>query len=185
MFMCMCYPLPTPRPLLINPSPGVHRAAWLGLGLGLGLALTLTLTLALTLALTLTSGVRRAARGRDEAARPPRAGRRPRYISLYLPISRYISLYLAISHYISPAHAPRADQQPGRRARPSHGAVDLKPVSSTARWDEISAELDDEMGRDRLRSISTEIKRGQRRARPSSRARWRDRPSPVFCLAPS
>jgi len=60
-----------------------------------------------------------------------------RYISLYLHISPHISPYLTISHYISPARPPRADQQPGRRARPGHGAVDLMPVSSTTRLDEI------------------------------------------------
>ena len=60
------------------------------------------------------------------------------HLPIYLPESPYISLYLTISHYISPARAPRADQQPRRRARPNHGAVDLKPASSTARWDEIA-----------------------------------------------
>ena len=54
-----------------------------------------------------------------------------------LATSPYIPLYLPVSHYISPARPPRADQQLGRRARPSHGAVDLKPESSTARLDEI------------------------------------------------
>ena len=54
-----------------------------------------------------------------------------------LATSPYIPLYLPVSHYISPARPPRADQQPRRRARPGHGAVDLKPVSSTARLDEI------------------------------------------------
>jgi len=116
---------------------------------------------------TPSPGVRRAARGRDEAARPPRAGRRPRYISLHLPTSPYISLHLPISHYIS--------------LYLTCAATSSRPTASTAsptgprRSRSEACELDGEMGRDRLRSTtsSTEL--------ASSTAR-----SPELrCLAPS